>query len=502
TNQPYYYDGTAWKIFSSGGADKAVAAKIVAAVNSLDTARADYVCDGTDDQQELQQAINDLATIGGAVYLLEGTYNISGSINLDNTAPDDSGKAIIGTGKGTVLKIVSGASAVNVINGSNVNRILVSQLMIDGNNQTGANNTGIYFDSVTDSKIDNVWIKQMSKYGIYLDFSRNNTISGNNVQNSANGGIWLYSSSNNNTISGNNLQNNYTGIYLISSSNNTLSGNSVYGGNGYTIRLYSSSNNNTVSGNSVDGGTSCSVHIDFSNNNIISGNSVWRSGGNGILMGGSNNNTLSGNNLYSNALNGIRVDSSSSNTISGNSINSNGLGGAYDGIRIENNSDTNIFSSNSIFDTAGSGYGIEISDANCDNNYLAGNYINGAGFTDKISDSATNTKYTDKTKITLEPGSGYTGLANGKTLTPRGPTSYLRLVPTANVILGNPNIADGISAGDILILENTTAFTINFKDDRNIQLHKKIGFLGLRENDILTLIWNGTDWVEIGYSDN
>ncbi|RLC39843.1 MAG: hypothetical protein DRH33_01795, partial [Candidatus Nealsonbacteria bacterium] len=51
---------------------------IVAASDSTSTSRADYVCDGTDDQVEINNAINSLPPgIGGTVLLLEGTYYIS-----------------------------------------------------------------------------------------------------------------------------------------------------------------------------------------------------------------------------------------------------------------------------------------------------------------------------------------------------------------------------------------------------------------------------------------
>ncbi len=95
--QPKYYDG-AWKTFG-GAATKTIATKIVAASNTLDKTRADvgYVCDGTADQVEIQNAITALGTTGGAVYLLEGTYNISGSINMTT------GVSLIGAGAGTSL---------------------------------------------------------------------------------------------------------------------------------------------------------------------------------------------------------------------------------------------------------------------------------------------------------------------------------------------------------------------------------------------------------------
>ena len=68
---PKYFNGTTWQGFGGSG-PKTVAGRIVAASNSVDKPKADYICDGTNDQAEIQQAIDALGTVGGAVYLLEG----------------------------------------------------------------------------------------------------------------------------------------------------------------------------------------------------------------------------------------------------------------------------------------------------------------------------------------------------------------------------------------------------------------------------------------------
>ena len=45
-------------------------------------AMANFVCDGTADQVEIQRALDSLPTIGGMVLLLPGTYTCSGSVNI------------------------------------------------------------------------------------------------------------------------------------------------------------------------------------------------------------------------------------------------------------------------------------------------------------------------------------------------------------------------------------------------------------------------------------
>ncbi len=45
--------------------------------------RADYICDGVDDQIEIQHAIDSMTPIGGVIYLAEGIYWISDTITVD-----------------------------------------------------------------------------------------------------------------------------------------------------------------------------------------------------------------------------------------------------------------------------------------------------------------------------------------------------------------------------------------------------------------------------------
>ncbi|MDP3015138.1 MAG: NosD domain-containing protein, partial [bacterium] len=506
--QLYTYANSAWQ------GDRTIAGKIVAASNSLNKEKADYVCDGTDDQVEIQAAIDALGANGGAVYLLEGTFNISASINLDNVAPDDSGKAIIGAGTGTVLKVTTGASNVNVVNASSVNNILISQLMIDGNNKTGSNNQGIEFNSVTYSKIDKVWVKEAvgkktAGCGIYLYASSNNTISGTDVQGNRTVGIKL-SSSNNNTIAANTVQGNGAGIELSSSNNNTITTNTVADTSLRSSLEISSSNNNTINNNiftpnAVGGGS-----IEFSNSsyNIYTGNILQGSGLNGINIRGSHYNIITANTVSGSAGFGIAFyNSNNSNTISGNIIYENGvsMGGVGTGIYIDGNSDNNLISSNRIYDSviaAKCCYGIDITNSTGDNNYLVGNLIDGDGFIAPIQDLGANTKYTDKTKMTLEQAAVLT-INNGSTITPSSPTSY-QLVKGNGAVTANATtpIAQGKAAGDILILQGDpgiAANTVTIPNSGNVKLGAS---RVLAANDTLSLFWSGTYWVETGYSDN
>ncbi len=544
-NEFYYRDDTTvWKRLVGG--DKYVATKIVAASDSLDTTcadgvctnpKTDYVCNGIDeanggieggDQKDIQSAIDALGSNPGAVYLLEGTYKINGSINFNTTTPNDSGKALIGTGRGTVLKVVADTNFY-VIYAYSVNRILISQLMIDGDRGVrSGEDWGIYFYAVTNSKIDKVWVENIAgtttggaHHAICItSSSSNNIISNCNLRNSPYG-ILMGGNCSNNIITNNNVQDNVsTGIYLWSSTpnnnNNVIANNNVQGNGGYGIYIVGS-DSNIISNNNVQGNTSVGIFLSYTGTNTSDSNTIAHNniqgGTYGIYLQSSSQNLISGNNMQDSNTYGIYVlASSSKNTITGNIIY-NALG-LY-GIALNNNSNTNIISSNRIYKETGdsSNYGIRIADIApiSDNNYLISNLIDGAayigsGYDRRIKDEGTNTKYTDKMKMTLERV-----VVAPVSLTPlevtTSPKGYIALNPSASVTLNNPGvkaISDGKVSGDTIILEGASssyAVTINSSPNIIFNPNNPLPRI-LDQDDTLTLLWNGSAWVEVGWSDN
>lgn len=80
------------------------------------------------------------------------------------------------------------------------------------------------------------------------------------------------------------------------------------------------------------------------------------------------------------------------------------------------------------------------------------------------------------------------------------PFSYIRTSCTANVTCnGGLAVTNGSVVGQMLIIEHTSATTATYVDAANVQL---AGSFIMDLNDTLTLIWNGTDWVEITRSSN
>jgi parallel beta-helix repeat protein len=391
------YDGETgrfrWAPAGEGGLR--CATRIVAASNSLDRTRADYVCDGADDQEEINAAIADLGTTGGMVLLLEGTYNITGSIVLASNI------ALVGQGPGTVLRVPDGFNAdLNVISGSNVSGVLVANLKVDGNkaNQRAGTMNGIYLSSVTHSEVRS-WVENMRDNGIVLDSSSShNTITGNTCQGNKNSGIYL-SSSSYNTVTGNTCQQNDYGIYLSFSGHNTITGNLCQGNYIHGIYLYPSSNNNTIVGNTCQGNGSYGIGLSSSSdNNTIAGNTCQGNAYFGIYLYSSGHNTITGNTCQGNNRHGIVLGSSSNNAIVGNCVlgNSQEADASYDGIYMDYDSNHNLISGNVVRHQGGERqhrYGINIATSDCDGNLIHGNDLYQAGRTGDYNDAGTGTIY-------------------------------------------------------------------------------------------------------------
>ena len=78
---------------------QAGASIIVAAKDSPGQQRADFVCDGVNDQVEIQKAIDALPPSGGVVELLEGTFHFGNDVEITKH-----NVTIRGAGKSTILK--------------------------------------------------------------------------------------------------------------------------------------------------------------------------------------------------------------------------------------------------------------------------------------------------------------------------------------------------------------------------------------------------------------
>ena len=260
--------------------------------------------------------------------------------------------------------------------------------------------------------------------GMDLRWRRNVTIRNMEIK-AFNTGIWLYFSSNN-SISGNNITDNLDGIWLEESSNNSISGNNITVNERYGIRLYASNNilrsnsmannkynfevfgwslpkflNDVDDSNTVDGKpvyywinerdrsvpfeagyvalVNCTrmtvkgldltknepgILLAYTTNSTIAQNNIANDGY-GIWLFRSFNNSISDNNMTNN-MDGIELYWSWNNSISGNNIRANERAG----IRLWYYSNYNSVLGNNI---ANDEYGIEVSESL--NNTISGNNI-------------------------------------------------------------------------------------------------------------------------------
>lgn len=151
--------------------DLRAATFVVSANNSEHKFEADYRCDGTADQVQIQAAIDALPVAGGKVFLLEGTYNISDNISLNKANVTLEGcnrmaSKISSTAVETGLII----SALNVV---------VTNLQLRGKNDTGDGirlNTDSYESVIRDCYIWDF------KYGIYNNEQHNFNILNNRIK--------------------------------------------------------------------------------------------------------------------------------------------------------------------------------------------------------------------------------------------------------------------------------------------------------------------------------
>lgn len=85
-----------------------------------------------------------------------------------------------------------------------------------------------------------------------------------------------------------------------------------------------------------------------------------------------------------------------------------------------------------------------------------------------------------------------------------GNRSYFRIASTVVPSTAIATLSNGLAVGQILVIESTAAATSGIRiadnavtNNTNTPVNRD-----LLQNDIVTLIWNGTDWLEISYTDN
>ncbi|MDL2342456.1 MAG: hypothetical protein QFB87_05265 [Patescibacteria group bacterium] len=469
TKQLYIFANGKWQ------ADRSAATLIVAASNSQNKEKADFVATGTNDESQINAAIAALPASGGHIVLLDGTFNVGSSIVLSKA-----NVKITGAGSATVLKRMYNSAAISdaVIRIAATYQSL-SSFKIDGNKAafSNANNDSIYFVSTATSRnnISELIIIDSAGDGMRIDnFQGLNRIINNEVSNSTGGGIVADDHDTGSSYIGNLVYSN-GGIGLSSGNAGSATNNIAYsnGGTGILINGNSSATGNTSYSN-TGAGIAVTYNVTASGNNSYSngtygidavgadkttiiGNHVASNGNHGIYIkwGSSTYNSVIGNSVLGNAGSGI-VNGGVNTTISGNTISDNGGTGGLSAIYDADNGQGNNarITNNVITDTAGTGYAIQIP-AGVSGVYLSGNTYSGTGAA-SINDAGTGTTYTNQQDATGKILFRGTAGLNINSATTADATAQLLLGTGA---AGNKGLTiQGVAAqtGDLLQLQNSS----------------------------------------------
>lgn len=138
--------------------------------SALEKLQADYVCDGTADNVEIQAAIDALPSTGGKVSLSEGTFNLAATINIAE-ANAEKGITLEGQGYGTILKINNSTNIYALTFVPSTNGIWATfrdfYIQCNGANQTTGGG-GIYAAGAIECLFDNIYFNEPFNYGIYF----------------------------------------------------------------------------------------------------------------------------------------------------------------------------------------------------------------------------------------------------------------------------------------------------------------------------------------------
>src|SRR5215207_605468 len=143
---------------------------------------AEYVCDGTADQVEINAALASLSTAGGLVKLTPGTFNLAAGSSIVD--PGSQPIHLEGSGWGTILSVpnASNVYAIALTNSFKPGGY-IGHLKIDcnGNNQTTGGG-GIDAQGTVWWRFEHLWIRRPWNNGLYLHhdglggFGHHNTV--------------------------------------------------------------------------------------------------------------------------------------------------------------------------------------------------------------------------------------------------------------------------------------------------------------------------------------
>lgn len=339
---------------------------IVAASNATaeSKAHADAKCDGTNDEVELQAAIDAVETAGGGLVLLtEGTFTILDGIDLKSEVH------IIGCGlDATIIKVAATASTdFSILSAVSRTEFSVGRLTIDGSAASiGQNHIGVEIDGCSMGVLRDMEVGQIDRdssggIGVSVDGSTDILIDNVRIVSC----VWY-------------------GLSITDSENVTYV-NSVVKLNG-AANITTDANATRLAFINVESTSSVANGADISAPySRVVGCSFNGNGIHGLKLG--SYVIVQGSEFTENGQHGIRLVSGDYNVITGNLIrgNSQTTDNTYDGISIDASSDSNMISGNLVHQGAAANkhrYGIDCASST---NYVVGNYLLGSGQTGNLN---------------------------------------------------------------------------------------------------------------------
>ncbi len=358
------WDGTYWCTIADPISNTASgsATLSVAAVDSLNPGRADYQCDGTADEVEINAALASLPAAGGKVILMEGTFTLADSIVIPASYITLEGQGwgsfIDGDGLATTEHgiVISGFSYVHIKNlriqtedgGGKVCHCIfiedgANEFVIDRVCIFESDSNGIHIEGTAINKgwIQDCYIEGADDNGIFEDMDAGNLtqnliIKKNTIHSCGVDGIHFWSTGapdENCIIEGNNIASCVgCGMYIWEGLYFAISGNVISGTtNAYGMRLRQVQES-TISDNVVDGSEMSCILLETSPLNVVDGNYLTDSQ-NALADGievdaGSTDSKISGNYILDSGRYGIHCLGARS-TITDNSVIRSGDHGIY-----------------------------------------------------------------------------------------------------------------------------------------------------------------------------
>lgn len=249
-----------------------------------------YPRDGTAEHpyRTISEAIN-LANDGDTIYVFSGTYNESVTINkrLSLIGGIDDQPSIIAFGLDHYYTVDIPTDFVTFENFTVVDtgRLITSQhgalvhvtannVVLQKNNFSSCHLWGVYLDSSDDDTISGNLIN--NTMGVYVSSSNNNVFSSNNISNSSSAGVKILSSTKN-IFYDNVLKRNDFGIYSGSSSSSNITQNTITQNLYHGLYMYRDTND-IIEENNITNNTESGINVESNNclisDNIIEGNQV------------------------------------------------------------------------------------------------------------------------------------------------------------------------------------------------------------------------------------